>query len=188
MVRSMAAFSFCYALKKPILFVGSGEKIVDLERFYPDRMAQRILGMGDIISLAEKAEQSLKKAEQESLTKSLQKGQLTLLDFAQQLEMMSQLGSFSQLLKYMPGMGAAALSPEAIEKAEVDLKKFRAIIGSMTRKERLLPAILDNSRKNRIAKGAGVAPGDIQLLISRFEQSKQYVKLLKFGKTSGLFR
>ena len=186
--RSGAAFSFCYALKKPILFVGSGEKIADLERFYPDRMAQRILGMGDIISLAEKAEQSLKKAEQESLTKSLQKGQLTLLDFAQQLEMMSQLGSFSQLLKYMPGMGAAALSPEAIEKAEVDLKKFRAIIGSMTPKERLLPAILDSSRKNRIAKGAGVAPGDIQLLISRFEQSKQYVKLLKFGKTSGLFR
>lgn len=184
--RAGAAFAFRYALKKPIVFVGSGEKIADLERLYPERLAGRILGMGDITSLLERANEKIKQSEQESLEKALHKGQLSLQDFADQLKMMQKLGSLSQIVKYMPGGANSALSPEVIQKGEVELKKFGAIISSMTQKERLLPRILDGSRKKRIAAGAGVTVADINLLLERFEQSQQYVKLLKkFGRFPG---
>lgn len=184
--RSGAAFAFRYALKKPIVFVGSGEKIADLERLYPERLAGRILGMGDITSLLERANEKIKQSEQESLEKAFNKGQLSLQDFADQLKMMQKLGSLSQIVKYMPGGANPALSPEMIQKGEIELKKFGAIISSMTPKERVLPKILDNSRKKRIAGGAGVSVADINLLLERFEQSQQYVKLLKkFGRFPG---
>lgn len=184
--RAGAAFAFRYALKKPIVFVGSGEKIADLERLYPERLAGRILGMGDITSLLERANEKIKQSEQESLEKALSKGQLSLQDFADQLKMMQKLGSLSQIVKYMPGGANPALSPEVIQKGEVELKKFGAIISSMTHKERIMPKILDASRKKRIASGAGVTVTDINLLLERFEQSQQYVKLLKkFGRFPG---
>lgn len=184
--RAGAAFAFRYALKKPIVFVGSGEKIADLERLYPERLAGRILGMGDITSLLERANEKIKQSEQESLEKAFNKGQLSLQDFADQLKMMQKLGSLSQIVKYMPGGANPALSPEMIQKGEIELKKFGAIISSMTPKERVLPKILDNSRKKRIAGGAGVSVADINLLLERFEQSQQYVKLLKkFGRFPG---
>lgn len=184
--RAGAAFAFRYALKKPIVFVGSGEKIADLERLYPERLAGRILGMGDITSLIERANEKIKQSEQESLEKAISKGQLSLQDFADQLKMMQKLGSLSQIVKYMPGGSHPSLSPEMIQKGEVELKKFGAIISSMTQKERVFPKILDASRKKRIAAGAGVAIADINLLLERFEQSQQYVKLLKkFGRLPG---
>ena len=103
--------------------------------------------------------------------------------------MMQKLGSLSQIVKYMPGAGNPALSPEMIQKGEVELKKFGAIISSMTQKERILPKILDASRKKRVAAGAGVTVADINLLLERFEQSQQYVKLLKkFGRFPGVFK
>ena len=184
--RAGAAFAFRYALKKPIVFVGSGEKIVDLERLYPERLAGRILGMGDIATLMERANEKIKKSEQDSLEKSFNKGQITLQDFADQMKMVQKMGSLSQIVKYMPGAANPAFSPEMIQKGEAELKKFNAIISSMTPKERLLPRILDSSRKKRIAKGAGVQVNDINLLLERFEQSQQYVKLLKkFGRFPG---
>lgn len=184
--RAGAAFAFRYALKKPIVFVGSGEKIADLERLYPERLAGRILGMGDITSLLERVNEKIKQSEQESLEKAFNKGQLSLQDFADQLKMMQKLGSLSQIVKYMPGGANPALSPEMIQKGEIELKKFGAIISSMTPRERIFPKILDNSRKKRIAKGAGVTVADINLLLERFEQSQQYVKLLKkFGRFPG---
>ncbi len=184
--RAGAAFAFRYALKKPIVFVGSGEKVADLERLYPERLAGRILGMGDITSLLERANEKIKQSEQESLEKAISKGQLSLQDFADQLKMMQKLGSLSQIVKYMPGGANPALTPEMIQKGEVELKKFGAIISSMTHKERFLPRILDASRKKRIAAGAGVSVADINLLLERFEQSQQYVKLLKkFGRFPG---
>ena len=187
--RAGAAFAFRYALKKPILFVGSGEKVADLERLYPERLAGRILGMGDIATLVEKTNEKIKQSEQQAIERSFAKGHMTLQDFADQLKMMQKLGSLSQIMKYMPGAGNANFSPEMVQKGELELKKFSAIISSMTQKERVLPRILDASRKKRVAQGAGVTVSDINLLLERFEQSQQYVKLLKkFGRFPGLFK
>jgi signal recognition particle subunit SRP54 len=187
--RAGAAFAFRYTQKKPILFVGTGEKVADLNPFHADRMAGHILGMGDVLSLIEKAETVISTNEQESAYASLMKGRMTLQDFADQLAMVNKLGSLSTLIKYMPGAGGMKISPEQVEQGERELKKFRAIISSMTRKERLNPAILDASRKRRVAQGSGVQVSDINILLERFEQSQQYAKLFKkFGKHNGLFK
>lgn len=181
--RGGAAFSFRYVLRKSIAFIGIGEKVADLELFYPDRVASRILGMGDLASLAEKADEKIKQSEQEAVYASFMSGNFSLQDFAKHMDMMSTLGSMTQLLRYIPGMGSLNVSPDMIEKGEQDMKLFRAIINSMTPKERLNPAILNPSRKKRIAQGAGVQITDVNQLLQRFEQSKQYVKLFKkFGK------
>jgi len=184
--RAGCALAFRYCLKKPILFVGTGEKAEDLEQFRPERMASCILGMGDIQTLIEKAQEKIKKADQDALASSLSKGKMTLQDFAQQLEMMNKIGSLSQIMKYMPGASMASLSPEMVTKGELELKKFRAIIGSMTKKERIFPQILNGSRKQRIASGAGVAVSDVNILLDRFEKSKEVVKLFnKFSRLPG---
>lgn len=180
--RAGVAFSFRYALKKPVLFMGTGEKIDDLELFRPERIAQRMLGMGDILTLIENAEDKIKKSEQTSLEQSFKTGHITLNDFEAQLSMANRLGSLSNMLKYLPGMNNLNISSAQIEQSEKEMKKFRAIIGSMTKKEKLYPKILDNSRKERIAKGAGVLVGDVAQLLQRFEQSQQFVKLLKKKK------
>ncbi len=174
--RGGAAFAFRFVLKKPIVFVGEGEKVTDLDAFYPDRAAQRMLGMGDIRTLIERAEEKVSAAEQEKAEQALRSGAFTLQDFADQMAMMSKIGSLSQLLKYMPGMGLN-ISPEMIQRGETELVRFRAIISSMTLKERLNTTILNNSRMQRIAQGAGVAVLDVAKLLKRFEEAKQYVKL-----------
>jgi signal recognition particle subunit SRP54 len=187
--RGGAAFSFRYSLKKPIVFIGVGEKPTDIEYFKAERMAGRMLDMGDVVSLAEKAEAQIAKEEQDSLMASMMKGQFTLEDFARQLEMVGKLGSLGGIMKYLPGMGNLQISAEMLEQSERELKKFKAIMKSMTKKERQMPKILNSSRKERIAKGAGVTVGDVNLLLSRFEQNQQYVKLLsKFGRGQGLFK
>ena len=180
--RGGAAFAFRFVLKKPIVFIGEGEKNTDLELFYPDRAAERMLGMGDVRTLIERAEEKLAVDEQEKAEKALKSGSFSLQDFADQMSMMNKLGSLSQLLKYMPGMGTK-ISPDMIQRSEVELVKFKAIIFSMTPKERLNPAILSNSRIERVARGAGVELTDVSILLKRFEEAKQYVKLLnKFGQ------
>ncbi len=180
--RGGAAFSFRFVLKKPILFVGEGEKTTDLNNFYPDRAAERILGMGDIRTLIEQAEDKIAQHEQEKAEKALKSGEFSLQDFADQMAMMNKLGSLSQLMKYMPGMGGTKISPEMLQKGELELIRFRAIIFSMTPKERLNARILNSSRINRVAQGAGVRSEDVAQLLKRFEEAKQYVKLLnKFG-------
>jgi signal recognition particle subunit SRP54 len=180
--RAGVAFSFRYSLKKPILFMGTGEKLDNLEIFRPERIANRMLGMGDILTLVENAQDKIKQSEQDSLEKSFKSGSMTLEDFAQQLSMASRLGSLSNMIKYLPGMSNLNISNAQIEQSEKDMKKFRAIIGSMTKKEKLYPKILDSSRKERIAKGAGVFVADVAQLLQRFEQSQQFVKLLKKKK------
>ncbi len=181
--RGGAAFAFRYALKKPIAFVGSGEKLDDLENFIPERMATRILGMGDILTLIEKASENIDVKDQESITKKLMHGNFTLKDFADQLSMIDKLGSLQKITRYLPGMGS--ISPELMEKGQVEIKRFKAIISSMTAKEQSFPQLLDASRKKRIASGAGVAVQDINQLLQRFEQSKQFVKMVK---NKGKFR
>jgi signal recognition particle subunit SRP54 len=174
--RGGAAFAFRFVLKKPIIFVGEGEKVTDLNVFYPDRAAERMLGMGDIRSLLERAEEKVSAAEHEKAEQALKSGAFTLQDFADQMAMMNKIGSLSQLLKYMPGMGLN-ISSEMIQRGEVELIRFRAIISSMTLKERLNTTILNNSRMQRIAQGAGVAVADVTKLLKRFEEAKQYVKI-----------
>ena len=162
--------------------MGTGEKLDNLELFRPERIAKRMLGMGDILTLVENAEDKIKESEQISLEKSFKSGQITLDDFAKQLSMANRMGSLSSMIKYLPGMSNLNISGAQIEQSEKEMKKFRAIINSMTKKEKIYPKILDTSRKGRIAKGSGVSVADVDQLLQRFEQSQQFVKLLKKKK------
>lgn len=175
--RGGAAFSFAYTLHKPILFCGTGEKIQDLEQFKPERMANRMLGMGDLASLAEKAEKKIQQSEQERMEHAFKTGNITLEDFAQQMNMMNRLGSLSSLIKFMPGAGS--ISKDQISQGERQMKVSKAIISSMTRKEKINPKILNKSRKQRIARGSGVAITQIDNLLKQFEQMRHFVKLFK---------
>ena len=187
--RSGSAFAFRYALKKSIAFVGTGEKMDDLEQFYPDRIATRILGMGDILTLIEKAENNIKKADQERVSNALASGNFTLQDFASQIDMVGSLGSLSKIAQYLPGMDSSKITPEMMQKGEVEIKKFKSIISSMTMKERVQPRILDMSRKQRIAKGSGTKVADVNLLLEKFEQSKQFAKLFnRYGNFKNMFK
>ncbi|MGB8367214.1 MAG: signal recognition particle protein [Candidatus Babeliales bacterium] len=186
--RGGAAFSFCYTLKKPVVFVGEGEKVDDLSLFHAERMASRILGMGDIQTLIEKADEKIKQSEQKSAYSSFVAGRLTLNGFAQQMDMLNKLGSLSQIAKYLPGMNDK-ISPIMLDQGEKEFKKFRVIINSMTKKEQFNPRILNGSRRKRIAQGAGVTVSDVNLLLDRFEQMQQYVKLFKgSGAFKNLFK
>src|SRR5690606_26870312 len=139
---------------------------------HPDRAAERILGMGDIRTLVERADEKIAKHEQEKAEKALKSGKFTLQDFADQMGMMSKIGSMAQLMKYMPGGMGAHITPDMIQKGEIELKQFRAILSSMTPKERLNPGILTPSRKNRIASGAGMRIEKIDILLKRFEEAQ----------------
>lgn len=180
--RAGALVGFRAVVQKPVLFVGTGEKSEDIELFRPERMAQRILGMGDVLSLVEKAQRTMQNQDQESLTQALKdgfaKGGFTLDDFAQQLAMVSKLGSLSSVARYLPGLGGQ-ISDATIAQGEQEMKKFRAIISSMTAKERCMPRILNGSRKQRIARGSGTQVSEVNTLLVRFEQSQQCVKLFK---------
>ncbi len=188
--RGGAAFSFRHCVKKPIFFVGCGEHNDDLESFVPDRAASRILGMGDLESLLERAEHAMKPAEKEShegAARRFMSGNFTLNDFAMQLESLNSLGSLGKIASYLPGM--QKVSPEALEKGQREMKKFKAILSSMTDKERLCPQILDFSRKKRISKGAGVETRDINGVLQKFEESQQFARMLKQnGQFKKLFR
>ncbi len=182
--RGGCAFAFRHELKKPILFVGVGEKVADLERFYPERAATQMLGMGDMASLAERLESQLHQEEQELLFRGAHKKDFTLEDFAQQLDMISKIGSMGQLLRYIPGASQLGISREEIERGELEMKRFRAMIRAMTRKERLVPRILNLSRKRRIARGTGVLVEDVDRFLVRFEESR---KMLKKHRGPGMF-
>lgn len=182
--RGGSAFSFRYALKKPIVFIGTGEKVENLDQFHPERVAGRMLGMGDIKTLIEQAEQKIKKSEQDQMANSFEQGKMTLNDFAQQMDMVNRLGSLSSVMKYIPGMGSAQIPEGALEQGQREMVRFRAIISSMTLKERIYPRVLNDSRKQRVAKGAGVGVSEVNKLLSRFDQMQQYAKLVK--KSGGL--
>lgn len=183
--RGGAAFGFRYALNKPLSFVGSGEKIDDLELFIPERMTSRILGMGDMMTLIEKTHESINVEDQESLAKKFMSGSFSLKDFADQMSMINKLGSFQKIIQYLPGMGS--VSNDMLNKSQSEMKKFQAILSSMTHKEQTLPQILDGSRKKRIARGAGVSVEDVNQLLQRFEQTRQFVKMFKRNNKFGRF-
>lgn len=182
--RGGAALSVRHITGKPIKFLGVGEKTDALEPFYPDRMASRILGMGDVLTLIEQVEQGVDKSKAEQLAKKLQKGKrFDLQDFAEQLQQMQKMGGVNSLMNKMPG--AAQLSAKANEKLQSQAnddstKKTLAIIGSMTPKERRNPDLLQASRKRRIASGSGTQVQDVNRLLKQFMQMQTMMK--RFGK------
>ncbi len=175
--RGGAAFAFRFQLGKPIAWVGSGEKIEDLEYFVPERMTTRILGMGDLQTLLEKATENISPQNQDSIAQKFMDGSFNLNDFQEQLQMLDKMGSMQKILRYLPG--SHQITPEMMEKGQTETKRFKAIMSSMTKKERLMPALLDGSRKKRIAAGAGVSTQDVNQLLQRFEECKQFAKMMK---------
>jgi signal recognition particle subunit SRP54 len=175
--RGGAAFAFRFQLGKPIAWVGSGEKVDDLENFAPERMATRILGMGDLQTLLEKASETASPQAQEGMAKRFMDGSFNLKDFQEQLQMLDKMGSIQKVMRYLPG--SHQITPEMVEKGQAETKRYKAIISSMTEKERLVPALLDGSRKKRIAAGAGVSAQDVNQLLQKFEECKQFAKMMK---------
>lgn len=178
--RGGAALSVRYVTGKPIKFIGTGEKLDTIEPFYPDRMASRILGMGDVLSLIEKAEEAFDKKKAEELEKKIKESTFTLTDYLDQLAQLKQMGSLESVLAMVPGM-----SGKDVQIDENMLKHTEAIILSMTPKERENPDILSSSRKKRIAKGSGTTVEEINRLLKQFEQMKKMMKQLSSGKMGG---
>ncbi len=192
--RGGAALSIKAVTGKPILYAGMGEKLSDLEQFYPDRMASRILGMGDVLTLIEKAEAQIDATKAKEMENKIKKAEFDFNDFLDSMDQISNLGGISSILGMLPGMGLGSKMKDVSideNEAEANLKKTKAIIQSMTEKERKNPDILNPSRKNRIAKGAGVNIAEVNRLVKQFEQMKKMMKqmpgMMKGGK-KGRFR
>ena len=174
--RGGAALSIRYATGRPIVYVGTGEKIDGIEPFHPQRMADRILGMGDVVTLIEQAEERIDREKADGLVKRLRKNRLTLQDFLEQLEEMQKLGPVSTILERLPGAARLRASSDSDEEAE--MQRALAILRSMTVEERLNPSIIGGSRKKRIARGSGTKVRDVNRVLSRFEEAKRALKLV----------
>ena len=173
--RGGAALSVKAVTGKPILYIGMGEKLSDLEQFYPDRMASRILGMGDVLTLIEKAQESVDEEKAKAMTQKLKKAQFGFDDYLESMNQMKKMGGLSSVLAMMPGLGNQMKDIEnAID--EKKMARTEAIILSMTPKERSNPEILNPSRKHRIAKGAGVDIAEVNRLVKQFEQMRKMMK------------
>jgi signal recognition particle subunit SRP54 len=177
--RGGAALSLRAVTHKPIKFAGLGEKLEDFEPFHPERMASRILGMGDVVSLVEKAVEAVDEDDARKLEEKMRKGEFTLEDFLAQLRQMKKLGPLEQLVGLLPG-GAQALQGADMSKSEKEFRRMEAMICAMTPKERQAPAILNASRRRRIAAGSGVSVTELNTLLNRFNQMQQMMK--KMGK------
>ena len=188
--RGGAALSVRYVTGKPIKFIGTGEKIDAIEPFYPDRMASRILGMGDVLSLIEKAEQVYDEKKAAELEKKMRDQTFTLDDYLEQFANLRNMGNLDQLVGMIPGMSASALQGVSVDEKAV--ARTEAIIKSMTPKERRKPDIINSSRKRRIAAGSGTRVEDVNRLLRQFEQTKAMMKKFSsggggFGKRRGRF-
>ena len=184
--RGGAALSIRQMVGKPILFAGMGEKLEALEPFYPDRLASRILGMGDVLSLIDKVQQNFEQKEAERLQKVIQKQQFTLEEFQIQLQQIKKMGSMGSLLELIPG-GKKLASQVDADKAEKELKRVEAIINSMTLQERRSPAILNGSRRRRIADGSGTTVTDVNRLMKQFLEMKKMMQRVSKGGMKSLF-
>ena len=186
--RGGAALSIRAVTGKPILYVGMGEKLSDLEQFYPDRMASRILGMGDVLTLIEKAEAEIDQDKAKEMERKFRKAEFDFNDFLDQMAQMKKMGGIQSILSMLPGMGL----PTDLEIDDNIFKGIEAIIYSMTPEERGNPAIINPSRKRRIAKGAGVNIAEVNKLMKQYEQSKKMMKQMSGmmggkGKKKGKF-
>ena len=192
--RGGAALSIRAVTGKPILYVGMGVKLSDLEQFYPDRMASRILGMGDILTMIEKAQESIDEEQSKKMVQKMKKNQFDFEDYLESMRQMKKMGGIGALLSMMPGMGGAQMKQLEDAVDEKKMARIEAMILSMTVKERQNPSILNPSRKRRIANGAGVDISEVNRLVKQFEQSRKMMKQMpglmggkgKFGK-KGMF-
>lgn len=180
--RGGAALSIRAVTGKPIKFCGTGEKVGDIEAFHPDRMASRILGMGDVLTLIEKAQDAVSQDEMQKMEKRLKEARFTLEDFLVQFENLGKMGDLSQLLSMVPGMGKYNISEKDID--EERIARFKAIIQSMTMQEREHPDIIKSSRRKRIAAGSGTTIQDVNQLLKQFEQTRDMMKAFS-GKGGG---
>ena len=178
--RGGAALSVRHVTGKPIKFVGVGEKLDAIEAFHPDRMASRILGMGDVLSLIEKAEQAFDQKQAAELEKKIRESTFTLDDYLQQFQQIKKMGNIESLIGMIPGMNKAALKDAKID--ERQLARTEAIIKSMTQKEREKPDIIGASRKQRIARGSGTTVEDVNKLLKQFDQMRKMMKQMTSGK------
>ena len=181
--RGGAALSIRAVTQKPIKFIGMGEKLDNLEPFYPDRMASRILGMGDVLSLIEKAESALDMEKAKELGQKLKKNEMDFEDFLMQLEQVQNLGPLDKLLELVPGMGNIKGQIGDLDSKGKEINRTKAIIQSMTLEERRNPQILNASRKKRIARGSGTSVQDVNRLIKQFNEMK---KMMKMFQSSGM--
>ena len=187
--RGGAALSIRSVTGKPILYIGMGEKLSELEQFYPDRMASRILGMGDIQSLIEKAAAEVDEEQAKELSQKLRKAEFDYNDFLTQMQQIKKMGGMGSILSMMPGVGSQ-LSGIDMDEGERSLRRVESIILSMTKEERANPSLINPSRKQRIAKGAGVDVSEVNRLVKQFDQMKKMMKqmpgLMGGGKRKGL--
>ena len=190
--RGGAALSIKATCGRPILYAGMGEKLDDLEQFYPDRMASRILGMGDVMSLIEKAQANLDESRAKEMEQKIRKASFSFDDYLDSMEQMKKMGGMSSILSMMPGMNNSQISQLEGQIDESQTKRIEAIILSMTPQERANPDLLNMSRKQRIAKGAGVDIAEVNKLVKQFDQARKMMKQLggslkgKKGKRFGL--
>ena len=182
--RGGAALSMKSVAKCPIKFIGVGEKVEDLEEFHPDRIANRILGMGDVVTLVEKAHEEINEKEAEDLQKRFLKGKFTLNDYSKQLSQISKMGGISGLLKYLPGLNEIKNKIEESSEHNEIINIQNSIISSMTKKERIYPELIKASRKKRISLGSGRSVQEINKLLKQFKKMSQMVK--KVGKNKQL--
>jgi signal recognition particle subunit SRP54 len=180
--RGGAALSVKAVTGKPILYASTGEKLEQLERFHPDRMAQRILGMGDVLSLIEKAEQDLDQSEAEELERKMRQDQFTLDDFLKQLKQVRRMGPLSSVLGMMPGMGKAMKEVRNANIDDRELDRLEAMILSMTPEERANPDVIRGSRRRRIAAGSGTNVQAVKQLTKQFDQMRKMMKMMASGK------
>jgi signal recognition particle subunit SRP54 len=181
--RGGAALSVKAVTGKPILYASTGEKLADFERFHPDRMAQRILGMGDVMTLVEKAERQMDERQAQELEKKIRKEQFTLDDFLDQLQQVRKMGPLTNLMKMIPGVGSQLGNLQVSDK---ELDRLQAIIQSMTPEERADPKIIDGSRRRRIAHGSGTNVQAVGQLVKQFSQMKKLMRQLSKGKMPDL--
>ena len=190
--RGGAALSISQVAGLPIKFIGTGERAEALEPFHPDRMASRILGMGDVLTLAERAQEVVDQKRDQELDRKIRKATFNLEDFLEQLHQITRMGPISQVLEMIPGFSSLSkrMSPEDLDGN--NMKKMEAIVYSMTPKERRNPEIINGSRRRRIAKGSGTAPQDVNQLLNQFRQMQKLMKQMSSGKmprnVMGMFR
>ena len=182
--RGGAALSVKQVTGKPIVFASTGEKLGDFERFHPDRMAQRILGMGDVLSFIERAEQQVEEDEAKELERKMRKGEFTLEDFLGQLRMMRRMGPLQSLLGMLPGFGGQQMKNMKVDERELD--RIEAIMLSMTPEERRRPELIKGSRRLRIARGSGTTVQQVNQLVKQFGQMQKVMKQIGRGRMPDL--
>lgn len=180
--RGGAALSIKSITGKPLKFVGMGERLSDLEVFHPDRIASRILGMGDVLTLIEKAQSTIDAQEAEALEKKFRKAEFDLEDFRTQMRRIKKLGSLEGIMKLIPGMGQVRKQLQDVQMPEKELARVEAMINSMTMEERRAPKIINPSRKQRIARGSGTSVTEVNQLLKNFEQMQKMMKKMMGGK------